>query len=82
MELTEHALGLQRGSKGPPTLILREGIRKVERTSRFAGRGSVGDRITGIHWEMGGGSFSTGIMLGGGEDARLEWERRLQGHRR
>ncbi len=66
-----------RGSAKNPVLVLREGIRKVERRSRFAGRGGLGDRITVIHWEMGGGRFETGIVFSGGKDERREWERRL-----
>ena len=77
VKLTGHALHMLRGSAASPVLVLREGIRKVERRSRFAGRGSLGDRITVIHWEMGGGRFETGIVFYGGEDERREWERRL-----
>ena len=76
-KLTKHALHMLRGGAGNPVLVLREGIRNVERRSRFAGRGSIGDRITVIHWEMGGGRFETGIVFSGGEDKRREWERRL-----
>ena len=81
-KLTAHALHLLRGAAKDPMLVLREGIRKVERRSRFAGRGSLGDRITVISWEMGGGHFQTGIVFAGGEDSRREWERRLEGARR
>ena len=81
VKLTAHALHMLRGSAATPVLVLREGIRKVERRSRFAGRGSLGERITVIHWEMRGGRFETGIVFSGGEDVRREWERRLVEHR-
>ncbi len=82
VKLTKHALHMLRGGAGSPVLVLREGIRKVERRSRFAGRGGIGNRITVIHWEMGGGQFETGILFSGGEDARHEWDRRLAERRR
>ena len=77
VKLTGHALHMLRGAAASPVLILRDGIRKVERRSRFAGRGRLSDCITVIHWEMGGGRFETGIIFSGGEDDRREWERRL-----
>ncbi len=77
VKLTGHALHMLRGGAASPVLVLREGIHKVERRSRFAGRGGLGDRITVIHWEMGGGRFETGIVFSGGEDKRREWERHL-----
>ncbi len=77
VKLTGHALHMLRGGAAHPVLVLRQGIRKVERRSRFAGRGGLGTRISVIHWEMGGGRFETGIIFPGGEDGRREWERRL-----
>ena len=77
VRLTAHALHMLRGAAAHPVLVLREGIRKVERRRRFAGRGRLSNCITVIHWEMGGGRFETGIIFAGGEDSRREWEHRL-----
>ena len=79
VRLTKNALHMLRGNIEAPVMVLREGIRKVERRSRFAGRGTIGERFTVIHWEMGGGQFQTGFSFSGGEDGRLDWERRLKG---
>lgn len=76
--LTEHAFVVHRGV-GQPMLVPRDGIRGVERRSRFAGKGALGKRITVIHWEMGGGRFETGVVFLGGEEARGEWEDVLDG---
>jgi hypothetical protein len=79
--LSAGLLRVKRAGAKAPVLVPREGIFKVERRSRFHGRGIVGSRITVIWWDFGGGRFETGIAFAGGEDDRLSWERHLRGDR-
>ena len=76
VKLTGHALHMLRGGAARPVLVLRQGIRRVERRARFAGRGGLGTRISVIHWEMGGGRFIVSrcdptVAVGHGSSVKL-----------
>jgi len=79
--LTDRALIIKRKGLSNPAVIPLQSITELQRRKSFAGRHLFKPVVTVIMWEMGGGDFETGIVLGRNEETHSRWESAISAYR-
>jgi hypothetical protein len=75
--LTEEALIFKRIGIASPIVVPRAQVLSIERRKKFAGRHLFKPIVTVVCWEMKGGNFESGFVLGKDEETRAKWEAQI-----